>query len=397
MAQIILDSNNNLIQGDFDNATLNNRTKLQTTTTNATTNVYVVPNGSSTSAGVSVANNSSLTNASKIVMATNGTTDTQIISGVNGSGTYLPLSFYTNNALAMQLSTGGSLGVGTSNPSPKITVARTATTSVTNASYYLGLGGTENLLDSKRLIGMGYSSGSTDEYPTAMGYVETDNGGYTKGAIAFYTRDVTTNTAPSERMRITSAGETSISNISAYQTPEGVFTVNGNGCGDYIGAISNRNLSNCGPAHGLIIRAGYNGSSSASNFFSFRRPDNTVLGAITQNGASNISYATSSDYRLKENIIPMTGALAKISALKPVTYTWKEDGSAGQGFIAHELQEVVPNAVVGEKDAVDEKGNPVYQGVDTSFLVATLTAAIQEQQNIIKDLTSRIEKLEEVK
>lgn len=111
MAQIILDSNNNLIQGDFDNATLNNRTKLQTTTTNATTNVYVVPNGSSTSAGVSVANNSSLTNASKIVMATNGTTDTQIISGVNGSGTYLPMSFYTNNTLAMQITTAGNIVV----------------------------------------------------------------------------------------------------------------------------------------------------------------------------------------------------------------------------------------------------------------------------------------------
>jgi hypothetical protein len=112
MAQIILDSNNNLIQGDFDNATLNNRTKLQTTTTNATTNVYVVPNGSSTSAGVSVANNSSLTNASKIVMATNGATDTQIISGVNGSGTYLPLSFYVNNALAVQYSTAGEIKLG---------------------------------------------------------------------------------------------------------------------------------------------------------------------------------------------------------------------------------------------------------------------------------------------
>jgi hypothetical protein len=109
MAQIILDSNNNLIQGDFDNATLNNRTKLQTTTTNATTNVYVVPNGSSTSAGVSVANNSDLTNASKIVMATNGSTDTQIISGVNGSGSYLPMSFYTNNTLAMQITTAGNI------------------------------------------------------------------------------------------------------------------------------------------------------------------------------------------------------------------------------------------------------------------------------------------------
>lgn len=122
MAQIILDSNNNLIQGDFDNATLNNRTKLQTTTTNATTNVYVAPNGSATSAGVSVANNSSLTNASKIVMATNGTTDTQIISGVNGSGTYLPLSFYTNNALAMQIDTSQNVGIGTSSPTQKLHV-----------------------------------------------------------------------------------------------------------------------------------------------------------------------------------------------------------------------------------------------------------------------------------
>lgn len=107
MGQIILDSANDLIQGDFDNATLNNRTKFRTTTTNATTNVYVVPNGTATSAGVSISNNSSLTNASKIVMATNGNTDTQIISGVNGSGTYLPLSFYTNDALAVQIATNG--------------------------------------------------------------------------------------------------------------------------------------------------------------------------------------------------------------------------------------------------------------------------------------------------
>jgi hypothetical protein len=74
----------------------------------------------------------------------------------------------------------------------------------------------------------------------------------------------------------------------------------------------------------------------------------------------------------------MTGALAKVAALKPCTYTWKSDGSAGQGFIAHELQEVVPDCVTGTKDAVDADGNPQYQGVDTSFLVATLVAAIQE-------------------
>ena len=91
MAQIILDSSNNLIQGDFDNATVNNRTKFKTTTLNATTNVYAVPNGSATSAGFSVSNAADPTNASKITIATNGSTDTQIISGVNGTGTYLQI------------------------------------------------------------------------------------------------------------------------------------------------------------------------------------------------------------------------------------------------------------------------------------------------------------------
>ena len=87
----------------------------------------------------------------------------------------------------------------------------------------------------------------------------------------------------------------------------------------------------------------------------------------------------------------MTGALAKVAALKPVTYKWNADGSDGEGFIAHELAEVCPQAVTGEKDAVDADGKPVYQGIDTSFLVATLTAAIQEQQAIINDLKARLD------
>jgi hypothetical protein len=171
MAQIILDSNNNLIQGDFDNATLNNRTKLQTTTTNATTNVYVVPNGSSTSAGVSVANNSSLTNASKIVMATNGTTDTQIISGINGSGTYLPLSFYTNNALAMQIGTNGQVTVAaTANPtfSAYQSLAQTLVTNTfTKITFTTELWDTNSNFASSRFT------------PTIAGYYQINSGLYT--------------------------------------------------------------------------------------------------------------------------------------------------------------------------------------------------------------------------
>ena len=120
---------------------------------------------------------------------------------------------------------------------------------------------------------------------------------------------------------------------------------------------------------------------------------NGLIGRISTNGSAT-SYVTSSDYRLKNNIVPMIGALDKVAQLKPVTYTWIADGSSGQGFIAHELQAIVPECVSGEKDAEDEEGNIKPQGVDTSFLVATLTAAIQEQQTIINDLKARVEALE---
>jgi hypothetical protein len=152
-----------------------------------------------------------------------------------------------------------------------------------------------------------------------------------------------------------------------------------------------------------------------------------ILGNISTNSFS-IAYNTTSDYRLKENVQPLTGALTRIAALKPCTYTWKLAlNETSEGFIAHELAEVVPDCVTGEKDAtreeeyevspaipavLDEEGNevtpaveavmgtrtvPVYQSIDTSFLVATLTAAIQEQQALIINLTSRLEALEGVK
>jgi hypothetical protein len=347
MAQIILDSNNNLIQGDFDNATLNNRTKLQTTTTNATTNVYVVPNGSSTSAGVSVANNSSLTNASKIVMATNGTTDTQIISGVNGSGTYLPLNFYTNNALSMTIDTANNVGIGTASPARKLQV-QTATTGTVDA--------------------ISWSDNATD-----TGYLGIVSGGgarlWAGGFLAFGAGGGASYT---ERMRIESGGSLLVGTTTAISGFNMVLQHGSSGAGAGLATVTT--------------------TTDAVNAISFRNP-NGQIGRVQVN-LTTTTYVTSSDYRLKENIIPITGALDKVSKLKPVSWKWKTDGSNGQGFIAHELQEFYPEAVAGTKDEVDAEGNPVHQGVDTSFLVATLTAAIQEQQAIINELKTRIEALE---
>lgn len=145
-------------------------------------------------------------------------------------------------------------------------------------------------------------------------------------------------------------------------------------------------LSNAG---GLALS---NASTGDANQIVFNNPNGQV-GFVNTVGTTTI-YSTASDYRLKKDIEPMVGALQKIAMLKPCTYKWKIDDSVGQGFIAHELQEVIPNCVVGEKDATRDDGTPKYQGVDTSFLVATLTAAIQEQQAIIQDLKARIEALE---
>ena len=123
------------------------------------------------------------------------------------------------------------------------------------------------------------------------------------------------------------------------------------------------------------------------------RQANGTTGSITVT-TNTTAYNTSSDYRLKNTIATMTGGLAKVSQLKPVTYKWNNDNSDGEGFIAHELAEVCPHAVYGTKDEVDSEGNPVYQGIDTSFLVATLTASIQELHEMVKAQSERIAVLE---
>ena len=180
-------------------------------------------------------------------------------------------------------------------------------------------------------------------------------------------------TGGSERARITSGGDFVVGKAAT-----GVGT---QGFGVYSTGDFEANAGN--------NPAGYLNRTNDGTILSIRRSGTTV-GTISVTTTAT-AYNTSSDYRLKENIQPMTGALAKVQALKPCTYNWKADGSEGEGFIAHELAEVAPQAVTGEKDAVDADGNPVYQGIDTSFLVATLTAALQEAVAEINSLKARLD------
>jgi hypothetical protein len=136
-------------------------------------------------------------------------------------------------------------------------------------------------------------------------------------------------------------------------------------------------------------------SSSATvsaTLIGFLNP-NGVVGSIATSGSAT-AYNTSSDYRLKEDVQPMVGSVDRLMALKPVNFAWTVDGSRVDGFLAHEAQEVVPECVTGEKDAVDAEGNPEYQGIDQSKIVPLLTAALQEALTKIEALEARVAALE---
>jgi hypothetical protein len=109
----------------------------------------------------------------------------------------------------------------------------------------------------------------------------------------------------------------------------------------------------------------------------------TQRGTVSISGATT-TYGSVSDYRLKENIIPITGVLSKIMMLKPSTFNFKEfPNQQVNGFVAHEVAEVEPIAVTGEKDGVDEDGKLIYQSVDPAKLVPLLTAGLQELKAIV--------------
>jgi hypothetical protein len=176
--------------------------------------------------------------------------------------------------------------------------------------------------------------------------------------------------SPTERMRITSGGDVLIGQSTNPATSRVVVQVQ------------------TGTANG--VNAQITSDTGTSYPWSNYNASGTYVGGITCTSTAT-SFPTSSDYRLKQNVQPLVNATALIAQLKPSVFEFKEDtGTQVQGFIAHELQEVVPLAVIGEKDAVNANGNPIYQGVDAAKLVPLLTAALQETLQKIEDLEGRL-------
>ena len=137
-------------------------------------------------------------------------------------------------------------------------------------------------------------------------------------------------------------------------------------------------------------------SSSEGDGFTYIRylQAGSVRGSVTRS-STGVNFNNTSDYRAKENVIPLAGATDRIKKLKPSRFNFIEAPDVTvDGFIAHEAQAVVPEAVVGTKDEVDADGNPIYQGIDQSKLVPLLTAALQEALAEIESLKARVTALE---
>lgn len=170
-------------------------------------------------------------------------------------------------------------------------------------------------------------------------------------------------------------------NAGTSNTEYGCFDTGGN---FVVGATSYANYGNNVGIHydanGGVINVGHTtGSGSGAGYILFGY-NSGGIGSITQVGTTAVLYNTTSDYRLKTDVIPLQNALTTLQLLNPVSFTWV-DGRKDDGFLAHELQAILPNCVTGQKDAVDKDGNPVYQQMDNSGVIPFLVAALNELNN----------------
>ena len=149
-----------------------------------------------------------------------------------------------------------------------------------------------------------------------------------------------------------------------------------------------------GTSNGLMIEQGgpQSGTFKAIRFTTSHYGGERGYIGVTLGGTS---YNSSSDYRMKQNVIDLTGAIDRVKSFKPKRFKWKEDPTyTVDGFLAHEASTVVPESVVGEKDAVDSNGDPEYQVMDNSKLVPVLTAALKEAIAKIETLETKVAALE---
>ena len=289
----------------------------------------------------------------------------------------------------MRLTSTG-LGIGTTTPQFRTDI-------INNSTYQLRLatGTGQNYVNGGLYLG---AFGTSDPY--YYGYMRWDQTdiclkigsqhGNSTGGILFLTGEGSG--AQTERARVTSFGYFKANPSGTYIGSTAAYhEFSGDSASQYILRVFND--GNNANRYGMVIQCGADNAAGTNYALVFDDGDGTRQGEITFSGGTT-TYGTSSDYRLKENIQPIENALDRLAQLKPVKWNWKRNGLESEGFVAHELQEVVPIAVAGEKDAVNENGDPVYQSVGAANVVPLLTKALQEAMTRIEQLEAKFAALE---
>lgn len=375
------------IVADFTNATQTSRTLFQTSAANSVSAVGVIPSGSGAGANLNVFNNSDPTNAGVMQLGINSTF-ASVNSFITGTGTYLPLSFMTGGAERFKLAaTTNRLQADFSNATVASRLLFQSSTlngltsvsaipngTATNASF-IALNGSDP--DNAGLFGISLNS-------TGATLISNKTG---TGAVV----PMSLNVGGNEVLRLDTLGNFLFGTTNSGD-PIGV-RVNGIKMDASTKAIYSR--CTAGWEIGIAATSGTN-----VNFYTDNGSSNVAAGTITSNG-STTAYNTSSDYRLKTSLKPMTGALESLKQIKFKTWIWETDGREGEGAVAHELADIehpIPDAVQGEKDAVKigKSGDevPDYQGVDYSKLVPRIGCAVQEMDAKFEAAMKRIEELE---
>ena len=265
---------------------------------------------------------------------------------VQSGGGYL---FQVDNSEKMRIDSNGNVGIGTSSISEKLEVVG----GDANGTVRISANETDSCF-----LTIGAST-------TETRIVSSSYGSF--GHLTFYT-------GGAHRMRIQSSGNVLIGKTSAGVNTAGLEL-------NPVGLVQATRDGN------LPLLA--NRLNSDGTIVSIRR-DNVQRGSISVSG-STTSFNTTSDYRLKENVVDMTGALDRIEQLQPKRFNFISNAETTvDGFIAHEVQSIIPEAITGEKDAVDDEGNPEYQGIDQSKIVPLLVGAIKELKAEIETLKSQI-------
>ena len=272
----------------------------------------------------------------------------------------------------------GKVGIGTSSPSQKVDVVGNGAPSSaiismasneTNSNSKYGYYAVKHYTNAEEPLGLiqGESNASNNYVNVGGGNGETN----AATLLRFYTAANTSTTVGTNWVTITAAGEF-LHNVGGQR---------GGALSTFGGTYNNPVMSIRQP-----------NTSGTFNIVNFYDGDDNVCGYIGINTSGNtVSYNTSSDYRLKENVIEVTDGIDRVKLLKPSRFNFITDpDTTVDGFLAHEVQDVVPEAIHGTKDQVDKEGDPVYQGIDQSKLVPLLTAALQEAITKIESLETEM-------